>query len=128
MTTIKDALNDLLINHDLPLAETVDRHFSPTYRQRTNGSWDDRDRFIAHIAHLRDIVERATITVLEELAAGHLYAERHIVDLIKHDGTQVVQEVYVFRDRNPDGRFTRIEETTLTLEGSEADRSLANAR
>ena len=54
--------------------------------------------------------------VLDELGdAGH-YAERHVIDLVMRDGERVRQEVYVFAARDPDGRFARIEETTLTLE------------
>ncbi|CAN7300480.1 hypothetical protein [Caballeronia sp. LjRoot31] len=44
------------------------------------------------------------------------YAERHVVDLIKRDGERILQEVYLFAERDPDGRFARIEETTLMLE------------
>ena len=41
--------------------------------------------------------------------------ERHVVELLKHDGERVVHEVYLFAQRDPDGRFNRIEETTLKL-------------
>lgn len=116
MTTINDAVEDLLNNRQLTADEAVDRHFGPTFRQRTNGSWDDRPTFLARIVLLREVVERATITVLNELADGNNYAERHVVDLVKHDGERIVQEVYIFGERDPDGRFTRIEETTLMLE------------
>lgn len=37
-------------------------------------------------------------------------------------------EVYVFADLAPDGRFHRIEETTLMLSGSDADRDMGSAR
>lgn len=37
-------------------------------------------------------------------------------------------EVYVFADLAPDGRFHRIEETTLMPSGSDADRDLGSAR
>lgn len=37
-------------------------------------------------------------------------------------------EVYVFADLAPDGRFQRIEETTLMIKGSDADRNLGSAR
>jgi len=47
------------------------------------------------------VVEHTTITVLDELIDADSYAERHVVDLVKRD---------------PDGRFTRIEEATVMLE------------
>ncbi len=37
-------------------------------------------------------------------------------------------EVYVFADLAADGRFRRIEETTLLLQGSSADRTMGSAR
>jgi hypothetical protein len=117
MTTIKDAVDDLFNNQQLSADEAVDRHYGPTFRQRTNGSWDDRPGFLARIVDLRKGVEHATITVLDELTDGHRYAERHVVDLVQRDGKRILQEVYVFAERDSDGRFVRIEETTLMLEG-----------
>ena len=71
---------------------------------------------MARIVALREIVKHATITVLDELVDGECYAERHVVDLLKHDGERIHQEVYLFAERDPDGRFARIEETTLLLD------------
>lgn len=113
MTTIKDAVDDLFNHQQLPAEEAVDRHYGPTFRQRTNGSWEDRPGFVARIVHLRNVVEHASITVLDELTDGPRYAERHVADLVQRDGTRMLQEVYVFAERDPDGRFVRIEETTL---------------
>jgi hypothetical protein len=115
MSTIKDAVEDMFNNPQLTADEALSRHFAPTFRQRTNGRWDDRVAFAGRIVLLREVVAHATITVLDELAEGDCYAERHVVDLVKRDGERIVQEVYVFAERGPDGRFTRIEETTLTL-------------
>jgi hypothetical protein len=123
MTTIKDAVNDLFNNQQLSAGAAVDRHYGPTFRQRTNGSWNDRRGFLARIDDLRKVVKHATITVLDELTDDNRYAERHIVDLVQRDGKRILQEVYVFAERDPDGRFARIEETTLVLEGDEADRT-----
>lgn len=117
MTTIKDAFNDLLNDHELPTDEAVDRHFAPTFRQRTNGTWAGRAAFLARIVDLRKVVEHATITVLDELTDGDRYAERHVVHLLQRDGERIRQEVYVFAERDADGRFVRIEETTLALVG-----------
>ena len=116
MTTIKDAVEDLLNHQRFTVDEAVDRHFSPTFRQRTNGRWDDRAGFLARIVLLREAVERATITVLDELADADRYAERHVIQQVKRDGERIVQEVYVFAQRDPDGRFTWIDEATMMLE------------
>ncbi len=128
MTTIKDAFDDLLNNQQLPADEAVDLHFAPTFRQRTNGSWDDRAGFLAHIVDLRKVVEHASITILDELTDANRYAERHVVDLVQRDGKRILQEVYVFAERDSDGRFVRIEETTLMLKDDESGQSGTTAQ
>lgn len=127
-TDIASALTDLLLTPELPLAEAVDRHFAPEYRQRTDGRWDDRDAFTEHIAHLRQLVVGGRVEVLDEFRSGDRYADRHIVYVQKKDGSAVSMEVYLFGEFAPDGRFLRIEETTLLLEGGDADRDLGSAR
>jgi len=127
-TNIAAALNDLIFIPGLDLHEAADRHFAPGFRQRTDGRWDDRDAFLAHIAHLRTIVADGTIEIHDELTDGARYADHHTVHITKNDGSAVRIEVYLFADFAPDGRFQRIEELTLMLEGADADRNLGNAR
>ncbi|MFG2435797.1 nuclear transport factor 2 family protein [Streptomyces sp. NPDC048508] len=127
-TGIKAALTDLLLNEDITLTEAAERHFTPDYRQRTDGEWADRSQFLDHIAHLRTLVTAGEIEVHEELHDGDKYADRHTCHLTKKDGTTVSMEVYVFAAIAPDGRFRRIEETTLMLKGTDADRNLGSAR
>ncbi|MER7920735.1 MULTISPECIES: nuclear transport factor 2 family protein [unclassified Streptomyces] len=127
-TGIEAALTDLLFNGELTLQEAADRHFAPEYRQRTDGEWADRAEFLDHIAHLRTLVADGHVEVHEELYDGSRYADRHTAHITKKDGTSVRMEVYVFADLAADGRFARIEETTLMLQGSSADRDLGSAR
>ncbi|MCW7940774.1 hypothetical protein AAW14_01790 [Streptomyces hygroscopicus] len=127
-TGIEAVLSDLIFNRDITVREAADRHFTPEYRQRTNGEWADRAGFIEHITHLRTIVAGGEVQVHEELYDGSRYADRHTVDITKKDGSTVRMEVYVFADLSPAGRFSRIEETTLMLEGSDADRNIGSAR
>lgn len=119
MSTIQEAIEDLFNNRQLSADEAINRHFGPDFRQRTNGSWDDRSTFLARIIHLRETAKHATITVLDELVDGERYAERHIIDLVRHDGERIRLEVYIFARRDPAGRFTRIEETTLILDNQQ---------
>lgn len=116
MTSLKDAVQDLLHHQHLSVEQAVDRHFAPGFRQRTNGRWDDRDTFVARIAQLRERVDHASITVLDELADGPRYAERHRIELLMRDGQRLMQEVYVFAQLDPAGRFACIEEATVMLE------------
>ncbi|KOU32220.1 hypothetical protein ADK52_02045 [Streptomyces sp. WM6372] len=127
-TRIEAALNDLIFNRDITVEEAADRHFTPEYRQRTDGEWADRAGFIEHITHVRDLVADGHVEVHEELYAGAKYADRHTAHITKKDGSTVRMEVYLFADLAPDGRFARIEETTLMLEGSAADRNMGSAR
>ena len=127
MTNIAAALHDLLNERQLPLEEAVRRHFTDTYRQRTDGTWDDRAGFVQHIAHLRTIVANATITIRDELRDGDRYADRHIAHIIKQYGGEVAQEVYLFGTLAPDGRFDRVEEVTMMLDGDEGDRAIGSA-
>ncbi|MFD8895150.1 nuclear transport factor 2 family protein [Streptomyces sp. NPDC059566] len=127
-TGISAALTDLLLNRDLTVEEAADRHFAPEYRQRTDGEWADRAGFIEHISHLRGVVDHGTVEVHEELSDGSNYADRHTVHVTKTDGSTVSMEVYLFGEFAADGRFRRIEETTLMLKGSAADRDLGSAR
>ncbi|MGW4803518.1 nuclear transport factor 2 family protein [Kitasatospora sp. NPDC004272] len=128
MSTLKDAVDDLFNNRRLPAHEAVDRHFAPAFRQRVDGSWVDRAGFLARVVRLREAVERAEVTVLDEFADGSGYAERHVVELVDRDGGRTVQEVYVFARRDPDGRFVRIEETAVTLPSGPADRGPTDPR
>ncbi|MFN3417668.1 MAG: hypothetical protein ACK4ZD_15305 [Caldimonas sp.] len=45
MPSIRATLDDLLNRPDMPLSTLLDRDFSPNYRQRTNGHWDDLSGF-----------------------------------------------------------------------------------
>ncbi|MEU7067759.1 nuclear transport factor 2 family protein [Streptomyces sp. NPDC051578] len=127
-TGIEAALNDLIFNRDLTVQEAADLHFTPEYRQRTDGEWADRAGFVEHITHVRGVVAGGHVEVHEELYDGSRYADRHTAHITKKDGSTVRMEVYVFADLAPDGRFDRIEETTLMLEGSAADRNIGSAR
>lgn len=127
-TDIKSALDDLLNRQNRPIEEAIDRHFSREYRQRTNGRWDDREGFTLHAIKLREVIDHARIEVLDEFRAGNKYADRHEVHVTKRDGSKVVQEVYLFAEMDSDGRFARVEETTLLITGSDADREMGSMK
>lgn len=116
MPKLRTAIEDLLHPQPWTVMQAMDRHFGPDFRHCVNGNWVDRAAFSARIVGLRALVERATITVLDELLDGERYAQRHVIDLHMKDGERVLQEVYVFALLDTDGRFRRIEETTLVIE------------
>ncbi|MCX4632039.1 nuclear transport factor 2 family protein [Streptomyces sp. NBC_01443] len=123
-TDIARAINDLLFSPGVDLAEAVDRHFTPDYRQRTNGVWSDRTSFARHITRLRSLIRSGHIEVHDELRDGLRYADRHTVTLSHHDGHTSRTEVYLFAELASDGRFQRVEETTLLITGQLDDENL----
>ncbi|MFF8352672.1 nuclear transport factor 2 family protein [Streptomyces chartreusis] len=127
-TDITRAINDLLFTPDLDLAIALDRHFAPDYRQRTNGEWSDRASFVQHMTRLRSLVRSGHIEVHEELRDGPRYADRHTVTITQHNGRTSRTEVYLFAQLAPDGRFQRVEETTLLVTGHPDDGNLGTVR
>ncbi|MGN7190533.1 hypothetical protein [Curtobacterium sp. MCBA15_004] len=126
-TDIATALTELLNDRDSSVDDAITRHFADDYRQRADGVWSDRTQFVDHITHLRGIVTRAEVRVLDEFVRGTAYADRHEVHVEKADGTTVVQEVYLFGTLASDGRFAEVHEVTHLLRGSEADRGMGTA-
>ena len=125
---ITTAINDLLFTPGLDLVEALDRHFTPDYRQRTDGVWSDRAGFAEHMARLRSIVRSGQIEVHDEFRDGLRYADRHTVTVTKNDGSTARIEVYLFAQLAPDGRFQRVEETTLLIAGHADDGNLGHVK
>ncbi|MCF7533031.1 hypothetical protein [Pseudomonas petrae] len=115
LNILKGAIDDLFNGPESAVNDAIDRHFGATFVQRVNGVWIDRQTFVVGISELRSVVAQVTVTVLDELVDAGRYAERHIIELIKHDGERIVQEVYVFARFDADGRFNRIEETSVAV-------------
>ncbi|MCB5169576.1 nuclear transport factor 2 family protein [Streptomyces bambusae] len=127
-TGIARALDDLLFAPLPDLAEAIDRHFAPDYRQRTNGEWGDRDGFARHMARLRELVRSGHVEVHEELRDGLRYADRHTVTVTKHDGRTSRIEVHLFAELAADGRFRRVDESTRLVDGPAGDAALAHVQ
>ncbi|MEV6006013.1 nuclear transport factor 2 family protein [Streptomyces sp. NPDC051976] len=123
-TDITRAINDLLFDPVLDLDEALDRHFTPDYRQRTDGVWSDRAGFAAHMTRLREVVRGGHIEVHDEFRDGLRYADRHSVTVTRDNGRTSRTEVYLFARFAPDGRFQTVEETTLLVSGHDDDRNL----
>ncbi|MET0550109.1 MAG: nuclear transport factor 2 family protein [Xanthomonas sp.] len=116
MRILQAAVEDLLNNRELSVADAMDRHFSAAFRQCTDGKWEDRAAVLQRIAQLRHTLRHATFTVHEELSCGTRYAERHTIGLALCDGRDTAFEVYVFAERDRAGRFLRIEEATRPVD------------
>ncbi|MER7731683.1 nuclear transport factor 2 family protein [Streptomyces erythrochromogenes] len=127
-TDITRAINDLLFTPGLDLDEAVERHFTPDYRQRTDGVWGDRASFVQHMTRLRTLVRSGDIEVHDELRDGPRYADRHTVTITQHNGRTSRTEVYLFARMAPDGRFQSVEETTLLVTGHPDDGNLGSVK
>ncbi|WP_328296841.1 nuclear transport factor 2 family protein [Streptomyces sp. NBC_00435] len=127
-TDITRAINDLLFTPGLGLEEALDRHFAPDYRQRTDGVWSDRADFTQHMTRLRSLILSGHVEVHDELRDGSRYADRHTVTVTQHNGRTSRTEVYLFAELAPDGRFQRVEETTLLVTGHPDDENLGHVR
>lgn len=115
MSSISQALDELLNERTTSVGEVLSRHFSDDYRQSTNGEWADRAAFAQQIEYLRAGVDVAEIEVLAELVQGSSYAERHVIRVTQNDGTLAAQEAYVFAELAEDGRFALLNELTRPL-------------
>ncbi|MFD9367450.1 cytochrome P450, cyclodipeptide synthase-associated [Streptomyces sp. NPDC060020] len=127
-TDITRAINDLLFTPGLDLDEAVERHFTPDYRQRTDGVWSDRAGFVQHMTRLRTLVRSGHIEVHDELRDGPRYADRHTVTITRDNGRTSSTEVYLFARMAPDGRFQCVEETTLLVTGHPDDGNLGSVK
>jgi hypothetical protein len=114
-STIAAATN-LLFDPSVDLKDTIDRHFGPSFRRRANdGAWGGRAELAERMTQLREVMASGSIEVHEELIDGPRYADRHTIEIHMSDGTLVRTEVYLFARHDTDGRFSEIQEATVTL-------------
>jgi len=112
MSSISQALYELLNDSETPVDTVLSRHFTDDYRQSTNGEWVDRAGFGQQMEYLRSGIDGADFEVIAEVLNGDVYAERHIVRVTQNDGTVAAQEAFLFAELAPDGRFRQLEELT----------------
>jgi uncharacterized tellurite resistance protein B-like protein len=124
--SLREALRDILSQL---FAGTLDpaQVMTADYIQHTDGKRLDYNGFVAHLKHVRNAVREVRFEVLGACCTGNLLADRHIAEVHHHDGHISRIEVSMFT-RLADGRITSIDETTRSLDGSDADRDLAHAQ
>jgi len=118
MASIAAALHDLLNERDLTVEDALSRHFTDDFHQSTDGDWIGRAELADRMNQLRLVVDRAEIRVIDELANGSDYAERHVLSATLRDGSTMAQEVFLFAQIAADGRFGSLEELVRPLSGA----------
>ena len=80
----------------------------------------ERPEFADMVARMRSQIVSGMVTVLDELRDGPRYAERHVYELTRVDGSTVKREVAIFGAFAEDGRFQHLSETGFDLLADDA--------
>jgi len=104
----------------------VPRYFSDDYVQVTDGKTIGYAEFLAHLRHLQGLIATIEFEVLDAMCDGDRLADRHVVRLLRKDGTESRHEVYLFGTVR-DGRFVAVSEATCVLDGDARSKTLASA-
>jgi hypothetical protein len=107
---ISDALHDLVFSQRLTVDQAMDKYFADGYRHRHSGAVRSRAEFAEKAAAARARIARGTVTVLDEFRDGRGYAERHLLTVVRNDGSAERTEVYVIGRYADDGRFASLNE------------------
>lgn len=112
---ISEALRALVFEPRLPLDEALDTYYAPDYTHRSDGTTMDRPEFAAMVARTRAGITQGTVTVLDELREGSVYAERHVFEITLADGSTQHREIAIFGTLAEDGRFRHLSETGFSV-------------
>jgi hypothetical protein len=121
---LQKILQEVCFEHSLEVRGTVEKYFSPFYRQLTDGHSSDREAFIQHISAVRQHIAVGRIRVDAFLISGNHFADRHHVSATKTDGSQVEIEIYLFGEIDPQGKILAAHELTRVIRGGTADEQL----
>jgi hypothetical protein len=118
---ISEALRALVFEPDpgVGLDQVLDQYYAPGYTHRTDGKTLSRDEFAEMVARVRRQVTGGTVTVLDELRNGPVYAERHVFRIALQDGQAQHREIAIFGTLAEDGRFLHLNETGFDIHPDE---------
>lgn len=121
---LQKILNEVCFDCSREVRSSIDRYFSPDYRQVTDGHSCDREAFIQHVVALRKTLSAGRIRVDSFLSSGRLFADRHQVSVNKRDGSQVEIEIYLFGELDSQGKILAVHELSRVIRGDAADSEL----
>ncbi|AJF71836.1 SnoaL-like domain [Raoultella terrigena] len=119
-----DALREIITNpqHE---EEKIARYFSPDYQQQVDGKRLDYQGFIGHMALLKTLTSRMSLSVLAIAGDGNTVFTHHHVKVDKKSGQR--SEIAVMaRFTLASGRILRCDELTHLLVGELEDRDLGS--
>ncbi|OBG26469.1 hypothetical protein [Mycobacterium sp. 852002-51057_SCH5723018] len=113
--SIGDAIRELLFSHHRTVDDVMNAFFADDYEHRDNGKAYTRAEFASAAWAARANISHGTVITLDELRYWNRYAERHILEVTKVDGSVECTEVYVIGRYAIDGRFATLHEARLPL-------------
>lgn len=111
--TAELALRMIFFDSPDHLGPVFDRYFAPTYKQRTDGLWEDRESVIGHITQVRNIIDSGSVNSLDEIVDFRKRAERLNMLFVMRDGQHIAKEVFLFLEYDDEDRICRIEGTPM---------------
>jgi hypothetical protein len=114
---ISDALRELVFDRRLTVEDALDKYFAADYSHRNGGIRLTRAEFAAMATGAREEIAHGTTTVLDEFRVGDRYSERHVLDVVKKDGSTERAEIYIIGRYANDGRFASLNEAGFPLPG-----------
>jgi hypothetical protein len=112
---ISDALRDLVFDQRLTVEDAMDKYFAADYGHRNSGIARTRAEFAAMATGAREEIAHGTVTVLDEFRDGDRYSERHVLEVVKRDGSTERAEIYIIGRFADDGRFASLNEAGFPL-------------
>lgn len=120
----KQCMQEVLEAPDFNLS-TIESYFSPEYQQHVDGKTLNYEEFIAHIKHVKEVVQTAKLTFEKLTVVDSVVSSIHVVDVVKKDGGKAKFRVhgdFTF-DNN---RLIKTDERTEMLSGHESDEDLGS--
>jgi hypothetical protein len=115
---LADAVRELLFSTHRRVEDVVKAFFADDYEHRVNGKSYSRDEFTMQACVARSDIAYGTITTHDELRYWDRFAERHVLDITRVDGSVESTEVCVIGRYAIDGRFLRLNEARFPLAGT----------
>ncbi|ODR10127.1 hypothetical protein BHQ21_03240 [Mycobacterium sherrisii] len=115
---VTDVLYELVFSCERTIEELVDAYFADDYEHRINGTVQTRGEFAAMARAARSNIVEGTATTLDEFWVGDCYAERHVLEVTRRDGSTGRTEVYIIGQYAADGRFARLNEAGVEVPSS----------